>query len=504
MTVVIDTPGLGGVFEKHRAITWKYASTADALCYVFRSQQLTGPEMEDAKQFWEMPKRVGMSKPPIFFVQTMIDRCEPKELTTFKEENQNLISRHLGIPKSEINYFLVNSSYKEMAEKNPDHSEWLKTESGYAELENFFQQFQQRVLKRKDEHLCRELLEGVRQEIEGSLRPYIEELRGIYKANEEELNEFDNHLTQANKDITEWKDRIFPKIEQDLQRRINDYLRAAKIDLNIELAHGYRGSKASPISNSIIEEYLNLGSVMSIADLKKPENISKMQEKCVQVCEDKFLSIIKKTQQEVVNAIDEACEGLEKSFEDVLEFSDDEDETRGFSNPNIKIAHLSPKTSGIRVISDVLRDASPLLIAISFAAQVFGGPVAIAANLGWNMVVGLFATPFVFGAMSRHDRDNEAIKQEIKTHLDDIVRQVYDRAISRFDSFAEAIRQVTRDNLGDYKKRKTQELNNLWIEVDKRKKSRESQTDVEDREKVEEDSEKVKELLDRTNRILDT
>ena len=56
-SIVIDTPGLGGVFKNHRAITWKYGPTADAICYVFRSQQLTRSEIENTKQFWEVSQQ---------------------------------------------------------------------------------------------------------------------------------------------------------------------------------------------------------------------------------------------------------------------------------------------------------------------------------------------------------------------------------------------------------------------------------------------------------------
>ena len=334
-----------------------------------------------------------MSKPPIFFVQTMIDRFVSEDLNTFKEENQNLISKHLGIPKSEINYFLVDSTYKEMAEKYPDDSEELKTESGYAELEDFFQQFQQQTLKRKDEFLSRQLLGDVRQAIEENLQPHIQELIEIYKARTEELSELVNQLNRMSKDITEWKQQTFPKIKQDIQSRIEDCLDEAKNDLNSELGHGYRGSKASPISNSVIDEYLNLYSVESIADLRKPENISKMQDRCIQVCEDRFLYIINKTQQEVVNIIDEGGAGLEKSIEDALESSYDAEGKRRFANTNIKIAHLSPKPNGIKIISDIFRKANPVLIVLHIAVEIAGGPAVILAHIGWQLTAALFFAP---------------------------------------------------------------------------------------------------------------
>jgi predicted GTPase len=66
--MIIDTPGLGGLFREHSEITWRYVPNADAIFFVFDSVEAVA-----SKDEMEYLKKLRKMTPFLFFVQARID-----------------------------------------------------------------------------------------------------------------------------------------------------------------------------------------------------------------------------------------------------------------------------------------------------------------------------------------------------------------------------------------------------------------------------------------------
>ena len=79
--VIIDTPGLGGLFRKHSDITWRYIPRADAIFFVLDSVEAVASqeEMECLQKLHEMTPR-------LFFVQTKTDIAGTEQWQQWRNE----------------------------------------------------------------------------------------------------------------------------------------------------------------------------------------------------------------------------------------------------------------------------------------------------------------------------------------------------------------------------------------------------------------------------------
>ena len=114
--VLIDTPGLGGIYKHHKEITYTYIPRADAVFFVLASDQPPIGQMEV-----EYLKTISKITPFIYFIQTRFTEASSVEARDeLKDRNLDLISRVLDIPKNRIPYFVLDSELKLDAEENRD------------------------------------------------------------------------------------------------------------------------------------------------------------------------------------------------------------------------------------------------------------------------------------------------------------------------------------------------------------------------------------------------
>lgn len=130
--VIIDTPGLGGLFKGHKKITWQYVPKSDAVIFV--TDSVESPIGAAELEYLEEVRKIT---PYIFFIQTKIAEKDEDDCEARRKNNLNILSGALGVPAEKIPYFLVDSKAKHQADITKDEEE-LEF-SGFISLMAFMQ-----------------------------------------------------------------------------------------------------------------------------------------------------------------------------------------------------------------------------------------------------------------------------------------------------------------------------------------------------------------------------
>lgn len=129
--VVLDTPGLGGLFKEHRDITFRYAPKADGIFFV--TDSVESPIGAEEVAFLKDLKRVTNL---IFFVQTKASRVLEEARRRQMENNIGKLTEQVGFRREDIRYFVVDSNLKADADKAKSLEDLQ--DSGFAPLMQFF------------------------------------------------------------------------------------------------------------------------------------------------------------------------------------------------------------------------------------------------------------------------------------------------------------------------------------------------------------------------------
>jgi GTP-binding protein EngB required for normal cell division len=164
---IVDTPGLGGLFRQHRELTRRYLPQADAIFFVFDSQEAvaSADEVECLKHLRELT-------PLVYFVQTKRDLIDESQWRQWEQRNREVIVAETGLAPERVVYFLVSAELKRIGDERGSarHVE----RSGFLPLLAFVETALQRA---KEERLAGNLLRQVGLEAAGLRRRAADRLR---------------------------------------------------------------------------------------------------------------------------------------------------------------------------------------------------------------------------------------------------------------------------------------------------------------------------------------
>jgi GTP-binding protein EngB required for normal cell division len=223
--IIVDTPGVGGLFKAHRDITWRYAPNADAICFVLDSVEsvISKDEIDFLKELTAKVTR------KVFFVQTKTDATDLETWRAWEKRNKEHLSNHLGMPLESLLYFPVSSKRKLLAdaaatEGADDQDKLLKNldQSGFPAVMKFLTQG---LMQQKEIYLAQQTAEQLR----GACEVLTHQLRGqlqIAQAqSKEELDRVAAKYGEAERALTTWEREVFPPE----MRRFEDEFAALKL-----------------------------------------------------------------------------------------------------------------------------------------------------------------------------------------------------------------------------------------------------------------------------------
>ena len=233
--VIVDTPGVGGLFKAHRDITWRYAPNADAICFVLDSVEavISKDELDFLKEL------TGQVTKRVFFVQTKTDAAGTEQWQGWETRNRQLLSQHLGMAPSRMLYFPVSAKRKANADKKSRDGAVGKEElmrslerSGFLKLTRFLNQG---LLRQKEKQVTQEtarhlLAGGASLERELTGRQQI-----VLAESKEELDRYARQFTESQQALVAWERTTYREEMQRFDDQFTDLKQAALTRLQNEL-----------------------------------------------------------------------------------------------------------------------------------------------------------------------------------------------------------------------------------------------------------------------------
>lgn len=260
-TVVVDTPGVGGLFTKHAEVTAAYLSVANVILFTCdATAPLTTYELDFIKKSYSFCKN-------IYFILTKIDLVDDWKIV--EEENRKKISELLKISLNQVKIFPI-SNYNKLDYMEIGDEDYLK-DSGFLQFEeNLLKELNGNILK--NEYLdylkkitgdieilkkplmvelatCEQSKEKVK-EIEQQLKDYQLKYKVLQESKAEWQIILNDEKHYINDKLSQWIDSHFVEIQTNLKKIIKD-------------KNGYRTNTEK------ITEYINEQVTLLINDIEK-------------------------------------------------------------------------------------------------------------------------------------------------------------------------------------------------------------------------------------------
>ena len=206
--VIIDTPGLGGLFKAHKQITYQYVPRADAVFFVTDSVEspIGSLEIEYLKDIRENTKH-------LYFVQTKTCAVDAGACEMRRRNNLTILSQHLGVDEKKIPYFLVDSKLRFEAKESEDMGDLQ--DSGYPTLMSFFND----VLQPRQQLILAERALRSTQPILSHLQDHVRSQKELLAADtQKKRQEQIASLNKAQEELKQWIETKHPNIIRDLTR----------------------------------------------------------------------------------------------------------------------------------------------------------------------------------------------------------------------------------------------------------------------------------------------
>lgn len=350
--VIVDTPGIGGLFKNHREITLKYAPLADAIFFVIDSVEslISEQEINFLKDLYKITEN-------IYFFQTKKDAVDSDSWKAWMKRNLDILTttdklKDFLIQKNEIKYFPVSSKLKKYADESKSQKESAEDleDSGFPPVLDFIEN---NLILNKKELQTSSLGEVLKREVNRKIE-YYEDLLNIMKDNNDKI-------------ISE-KEYEMKGIIEDLKKFKNNKLSDSSEKFNYELdrsttsALGEINVKFSPDSEKFQQR------IESLKD--NYDSIKKLKDNIDEIVSDHIVQCSEIGKNIVVKFIDE----VQKSFYELtqkvigeLEIILNKDKTINKLEPNL----------------DCSIDVSSVVLSIG-AGGVAGA--AIAGGMWWGLV----------------------------------------------------------------------------------------------------------------------
>lgn len=224
--VLVDTPGVGGLFRAHRDISLRYAPNADAVFFVLDSVESV--ISKDEIEFLRELTTKGTKR--VFFVQTKTDLADTEQWLAWKTRNKQVLSESLGIPSAQLHYFPVSSKLKKIADKRNDGRRL--TDSGFLTVLDFLHRG---LMTAKDRQMagdvaqqfiqtCRQLTLGVQEQVhlyQDRTKEEADRLREDYRRVEQELEQwnrttYQEQVQRFSDQFTDLRQKAVQQLQEEL------------------------------------------------------------------------------------------------------------------------------------------------------------------------------------------------------------------------------------------------------------------------------------------------
>lgn len=274
--VIIDTPGLGGLFKEHKRITYEYVPRADAVFLVTDSV-----ESPIGKAELDLLSDLRGITSQIFFVQTKAAVVDKKTRLARKQNNIQILD-NAGFHGAGKQYYLVDSKLKFEADKSDDIEDLV--DSGFplimALVEQGIKPNVRSIMMQRARLEFKPRIDKAVMEIEGRKRMILADTADKRKALQQEIDE-------AERELQEWDKTKLPDLLDNFQKEISAIRRTAEDTLN-ECRPG------GMINQRLDEKLINVQNVEELQAVN-----AQIAEKLPAMLSEYYIQVTRKIQEDV-------------------------------------------------------------------------------------------------------------------------------------------------------------------------------------------------------------
>lgn len=211
--VIIDTPGLGGLFKQHKRITYEYVPKADAVVMV--SDSVESPIGKAELDLLDDIKKVTDQ---VFFVQTKGMAVDAEARQARERNNRLTLERH-GFDAASLRYFVVDSHLKHEADEAKDKEDLR--DSGFVPLARFINT---EIGANVRSNIMRKAVKVAMPKFAAIESALSDEEKMLSADTEESRKKIADELASAEEEASNWQRYELPR----MQDRLQDGLREVK------------------------------------------------------------------------------------------------------------------------------------------------------------------------------------------------------------------------------------------------------------------------------------
>lgn len=213
--VLVDTPGVGGLFKKHRDITFRFAPNADAILFVLDSTECV--ISTDEIRFLD---ELGKSTKQLIFLQTKSDQVDSDQVKAWQQRNLDILSHALERSAVQIPYFPISSKLKTLADKRAS-GKYLN-DSGFLAVVQFLRDV---MIPRRDEIVARRVADSLAREIGSEGKRLIDQHAIASEQGQQNLLAGKEMLIELQRKLRDWQTNLLPKRQREFNTKVNEIKR---------------------------------------------------------------------------------------------------------------------------------------------------------------------------------------------------------------------------------------------------------------------------------------
>ena len=414
--VIVDTPGLGGLFKQHKRITYEYVPKADAVFLV--TDSVESPIEQKELDLLADLKKVTKH---IFFVQTKSRLVDVDAREARKANNLRILCEQGGFEKDKIRYFVVDSATKIAADKEKDLKKLDR--SGFDDVARFVNGYirpnVQRLL------MARAFME-IRPKIDAVARELDAQGAIIRAQTEEDRSRLSTELQEQQRKFEEWEKTGKTEIKNKIETGLYEIKKGALARLNRFRPQGE------------LWQYVEakLDEITSLDDMQN--GVDRIQDELPAILTEELHNVCGEAQQKTSRLLTELSECVGKDLQ-VVEENTMVAMSLSVSQVRQNLSVNSAFNTGRTVLYGGLAGAT----IASVVGGVIGSVVPVVGTILGSTVGGLMAAAWGgYSAYSdQHEQQLEAAKVKAKGAISGWLSSCHADMISSFSDQFEKLRR---------------------------------------------------------------
>lgn len=414
--VIVDTPGLGGLFKQHKRITYQYVPRADAVFLVTDSVEspIGQAELDLLADLKKVTKH-------IFFVQTKSRLVDADAREARKENNLRILCEQAGFEKDKIRYFVVDSATKTAADEEKDLKKLDR--SGFDDVARFVNGYIRPNVHRL---LMARAFAEIRPKIDAVSRELDAQGAILRTKTEEERTKLSLEFQDEQRKLKQWEEKGKAEVKDKIETGLTEIKKRSLSRLNKFRPQGELWQE--------IEERLD--GITSLSEMQ--DVVDGLQANIPGVLTEELHSICSDAQNDCCRLLAELSCNVGKELRK-FEAEESDDMNLSVSQVRQKLAVNSAFNTGRTILYGGLAGGT----IASVVGGVIGSVVPVVGTFLGSMAGGLLAA--AWGGWSaysdQHEQQLESAKAKAKGAISGWLSNCHADMVSRFSDLFETLRR---------------------------------------------------------------